>query len=100
MAEKEYIEREAVLSAIWKTSKEYDLFFPVIMLDAIKAVPAADVRPVVLCKNCKHNMANIVDIQDGVNINEGWNACQLTELYDDVEPDDFCSRGAEMKEES
>lgn len=43
----EYIEREAVLSAIWKTSKEYDLFFPVIMLDAIKAVPAADVRPVV-----------------------------------------------------
>ena len=43
---KEYIEREAVLSAIWKTSAEHDLFFPAIILDAIKAIPAADVRPV------------------------------------------------------
>ena len=43
----DYIEREAVLSAIWKTSAEHDLFFPAIILDAIKAIPAADVREVV-----------------------------------------------------
>ena len=56
----------------------------------------ADVAPVVRCKDCKHNLANIPDIQDGMNINEDWNACQLTELYDSVEPMDFCSRGARM----
>jgi hypothetical protein len=43
----DYIKREDVLRAIWKTSAEHDLFFPAIMLDAIKAIPAADVRPVV-----------------------------------------------------
>ena len=43
----ECIEREAVFSAIWKTSAEHDVFFPAIILDAIKTIPAADVRPVV-----------------------------------------------------
>lgn len=66
---------------------------------SLKTIPAADVRPVVLCRDCKHNMANIPDIQDGININENWNACQLTELYDSVKPDDFCSHG-EKREES
>ena len=42
----ECIEREAVFSAIWKTSSEHDVFFPAIILDAIKSIPAADVRPV------------------------------------------------------
>lgn len=48
----DYISREAVLSAIWKTSAEHNAFFPAIMLDAIKAIPAADAREVVLCANC------------------------------------------------
>lgn len=64
----------------------------------IENIPAADVRPVVLCRDCKHNMANIPDIQDGININKNWNACQLTELYDSVKPDDFCSRGVKREE--
>lgn len=68
------------------------------VLDAVADFPAADVRPVVLCRDCKHNMANIPDIQDGININENWNACQLTELYDSVKPDDFCSRGVKREE--
>jgi rubrerythrin len=42
----ECIEREAVFSAICKTSAEHDVFFPAIILDAIKSIPAADVRPV------------------------------------------------------
>ena len=61
--------------------------------------PAADVRPVVFCRDCKHNMANIPDIKYGININENWNACQLTELYDSVKPDDFCSRGEKRETE-
>ena len=59
----EYIERDAVLSAIWKMSAEHDVFFPAIILDAIKSIPAADVRPVVrgkwikikyrsICRDC------------------------------------------------
>lgn len=39
----DYIKREDVLHAIWKTSAEHDLFFPAIILDAIKDLPAADV---------------------------------------------------------
>ena len=66
--------------------------------DAIEELLKAEVRPVVLCRDCKHNMANIPDIQDGININENWNACQLTELYDSVKPDDFCSRGKKKGE--
>lgn len=69
-----------------------------VLNQAVKAIRklSADVVPVVRCKDCKYNLANIPDIQDGMNINENWNDCQLTELYDSVEPMDFCSRGAKM----
>ena len=89
----DYISREAVMDALLHEQYGY------LCEDTIRSIPAADVREVVLCKNCKHNMANIVDIQDGLNINENWNACQLTEMYDDVKPEGFCSRGADMREE-
>lgn len=103
----DYIDREAAKAAIVKAvGNGHSPYNAIVMLPAADVVerasgligefPAADVRPVVYCKNCKHNMANIVDIQDGININENWNACQLTEMYDDVKPDDFCSRGARM----
>ena len=88
----EYIEREAAIDAT------YALHFKDLIQEALRNLPAADVRPVVLCRDCKHNMANIPDIQDGININENWNACQLTELYDSVKPDDFCSHGVKREE--
>lgn len=110
MAEKECIEREAAIAVIEEKQKElcpvgmysrhavygsdrekFDEWQEII--DTLESIPAADVRPVVLCRDCKHNMANIPDIHDGININENWNACQLTELYDSVKPDDFCSHG-------
>lgn len=106
----EYIDRESIFNEVADSKfsvetdgKENEIANLAIrcyrdtILARIRNFPAADVRHVVLCKNCKHNMANIVDIQDGININGGWNACQLTELYDDVEPDDFCSRGMEIE---
>lgn len=89
----DYISREAAIDAVFVAIADGRAIFP-----ALNNLPAADVRPVVLCKDCKHNMANIPDIQDGININENWNACQLTELYDSVKPDDFCSRGAKREE--
>lgn len=59
----------------------------------IDNAPTVDAVEVIRCRDCKYNLANIEDIQDGVNINENWNACSLTELYDSVEPTDFCSHG-------
>lgn len=97
MAGNEYIEREKLP----KRKEYWDDDFGAgwdACLDAIVSIPAADVRPVVLCRDCKHNMANIPDIRDGMNINENWNACQLTELYDSVKPDDFCSHGVKREE--
>lgn len=60
--------------------------------------PTVDAVQVVRCKDCKFNLANIEDIQNNVNINEGWNACSLTELYDSVCPDDYCSKGKRIEE--
>ena len=95
----EYIERDALekwlLTEMASLDTEEDRQFVVERIR--EAIPAADVRPVVLCRDCKHNMANIPDIQDGININENWNACQLTELYDSVKPDDFCSCGVKRE---
>ena len=92
MAEKAYIERSEALEAIRNSDSLHRAYIN------LARVRYADVRPVVRCRDCKHNMANISDIQDGININENWNACQLTELYDSVKPDDFCSHGVKMEE--
>lgn len=102
----EYISREAIQQALHRgdidmgmvSPREYRLLRKLSKRidEVIQQIPTADVQPVVRCKDCKHNLANIPDIQDGMNINENWNACQLTELYDSVEPMDFCSHGEKM----
>lgn len=51
---------------------------------ALTAAPAADVSPVVRCKDCKHLVA--------VNINgKGIPTCRVSGM--EVAPDEFCSRG-------
>lgn len=82
----EYIEREAVLSAIWKTSAERDVFSPAIILDAIKSIPAADVRPVVLCKDCKHK-GWVQEPEHGKSVDY----CRLIERC--VDKQFFCAAG-------
>lgn len=104
---KKYIECEKLIKAlkIWQNkiietygkNDEYVKCLDAVLL-GVDHIPAADVRPVVVCRDCKHNMANIPNFQDGININENWNACQLTELYDSVKPDDFCSHGVKREE--
>ncbi len=54
------------------------------LLDKIASIPAADVRPVVLCRDCK-------------NYIERSGACAY--LVVGMREDDFCSRG-EKREES
>ena len=50
----------------------------------IEDAPAADVVPVVRCKDCKHLVA--------VNVNgKGISTCRVSGM--EVAPDEFCSRG-------
>ena len=56
----EYIERQKVLDLAKTFSvdicsdEEYFLAFAYVETNDIKFIPAADVRPVVLCRDCKH----------------------------------------------
>lgn len=86
MAEKEYIERGALLERLKKTTRYFDVKF-----DVLEA-PAADVAEVVRCKDCKHYKQN------------PWNKetellCQCYSDWNATEPDDFCSYG-ERKEDN
>ena len=59
------------------------------MLEEVEAYPAADVRPVVLCKDCKcYRQSSFVD-----------NHMECARSGFPVHPVDFCSRG-EKREES
>ena len=59
----EYIEREAAIDAIM--SEPPDAHYPQWYADKIKAIPAADVAPVIFCKYCKHYHAIITDEKTG-----------------------------------
>lgn len=93
----EYIEREAAYPLAKKIvdavrSGEYSsIQLPYFILDAIDDIPAADVRPVVLCRDCKNNYNTC--------LNHGVNEpmCDFTDRK--LREDDFCSRG-EKREES
>lgn len=88
---KEYIEREAALNEAQEVyhwcghENRYSDFVPV---DAIRAIPAADVVEVVRCRNCKHVMLSSI-----------WNPqCCKHEMP--VKEDDFCSFGERGDNES
>lgn len=54
----DYISREAAIEAMYKDAEEHPgHVFWVTQLEALRNIPAADVRPVVLCRDCKHNNA-------------------------------------------
>lgn len=77
----EYIDREKALFAVMNagcTAKT---------VEVIANIPAADVAPVVQCKDCKfynnHAMRDVVFDEDACH----WNADEQPD------PDDFCSAG-------
>lgn len=69
----DYISREAVLEAVEPDARPF-------LAERIRAIPAADVRPVVLCRDCKHRFMTP----------NGWH-CSYAEWG--IEDDDFCSCG-------
>ncbi|MCI5904585.1 MAG: hypothetical protein MRZ61_05535 [Oscillospiraceae bacterium] len=86
MAEKEYIEREAIYDKLHNIggcdatddwSKGWDKAIDA-AINIIEAIPAADVVEVVRCKDCKH-------------YDEEYNLCILRSEEPDPNPDsDFC----------
>lgn len=79
---KDYIEREQAIT-VFKTFYGKSLR---VVLDALREEHAADVREVVLCRDCKHRFMTP----------NGWH-CHYAEWA--IEDDDFCSCG-EKREES
>ena len=71
----EYIEKQATLDAI--LSEPPDAHYPSWYAERIKALPAADVAPVVRCKDCTHLYGM---------------ACAVCGLLP-RKPNDFCSYG-------
>ena len=76
----EYIKREAVIDLI---TRRYEN--PEICTQEINSIPAADVVPVVRCKDCKHSR----ETADGRGLfcsvwGRGWHW---------VQPDGFCNYG-------
>lgn len=85
----EHIEREAAIDAIM--SEPPDAHYPQWYADKIKAIPAADVVPVIFCKYCKHFHAVIIDEKTG-EVGD-WGICDQpwrNEGYD-VNETDYCS---------
>ena len=82
----EYIEREAAIQAasIWNGDEGTEAWIQT----ALRKLPAADVRPVVLCKDCEYCKK--------IDEFEYWcyGFCSPARL---VRKDDFCSHG-KMKE--
>ena len=84
----EYIEREAAIEAIM--SEPPDAHYPQWYAEKIKSIPAADVAPVVRCRDCKH--AWIHPCGYVYCHRDGRNAYEMT-----FNLDSFCSYG-ERKE--
>jgi len=82
----EYIKREAL---VHRLKSPYLFNITQRIFDIISEIPAADVAPVVRCKNCKW----FADNNDGE-----WYGCQMFHVVlitpeDAPKPNDFCSYG-------
>ena len=80
----EYIEREAAIDAAIIAFNRIDQYPNKNIRDLIGAVPAADVRPVVLCRDCKYS--------------DRYCHCSRVDWW--TNETDFCSRGKRREEGS
>lgn len=83
----EYIEREMMVENVldqMRVSKSETA-----MRERLLNLHAADVRPVVLCRDCKHSAVDL----------ENMRYCKCVTYYNHVQDDWFCADG-EKKEES
>ena len=83
----EYIEREAVTAMLKRECSPRVMAY---LVDELCKIPAADARPVVLCRDCKYN--------HNTCLNHGKNQpmCDFTDRK--LREDDFCSRGVKREE--
>ena len=75
----EYIKREAVIDLI---TRRYEN--PEICMQEINSIPAADVAPVVRCKDCEYKERATVN-------RKGFLICPASGM--EITPGDFCSYG-------
>ena len=85
----EYIERDRLLKVL--EHNFYGIGGADVMRQLIEMQPAADVSPVVRCRDCKYWHRAILESEDGSPVDFG--ICDF--MKDDVDTDekDFCSRG-------
>ena len=81
----EYIKREAVIEVIM--SEPPDAHYPQWYVDKIKSIPAADVVPVVRCKDCHWR---------GREECAMFYRCECGEQHTWETDDDFCSYGEKI----
>ena len=81
----EYIKREAVIEVIM--SEPPDAHYPQWYVDKIKSIPAADVAPVVRCKDCRWR---------GREDCAMFYRCECGEQQTWETDDDFCSYGEKL----
>ena len=79
----DYIDREAANLALAEQGFDWDK-----AKQALASVPAADVAPVVRCKDCKYAYINSFSAASGVAL------CSSSTKV--MQQDDFCSYGAKM----
>lgn len=89
----EYIEREAAIKAMEKAdytaiADDADSCKADYLREVIESVPAADVVPVVRCKDCKHAYINSFSVTSGVVF--------CSSNMKAMQEDDFCSYGERM----
>lgn len=77
--DREYIEREAAINAIENDCLELVYYTKEDAIQCVKAIPAADVAPVVRCGQCNR-----------------FESCELGRLW--LGADGFCSDGERRKE--
>ena len=79
----EYIEREAAINAVYEAYADGESAY-----DALENLPAADVRPVVLCKDCMYCQKD-----------ENGRWC-FNDYENELRDDDFCSRGKRKEKQT
>lgn len=106
MAEKEYIERGALMEKLDRkkptitTQRYVEGFNDAIMRfrSMVHSAPAADVVEVVRCKNCKNAYINSFSAQSGIAVCRFLANRSNGELTI-VQQDDFCSYGERKEQE-
>ncbi len=94
----EYIDRDAIYKAfanactdVLERASEIEYiagFSYELVIEILDNIPAADVAPVVRCKDCEHFDRNVFDFK-------GFKICPASGMY--ITPEDYCSY-AERKE--